>query len=137
MIIAVTDTQALLRYSTGKVEKLGKKALRVFQAADSGDGRGFIYIPAVVLVECSDRVEDGSIKLGNRFDHWVRELQRSPFFEVTPITHEIAIRTSQLHQLRDPLDRLITACALELDHPLITDDHKIREANVIEILWDE
>jgi PIN domain nuclease of toxin-antitoxin system len=135
VIAAVTDTHPFLRYLTGQHNRLGKRALRLFEAADRGDGSGIVYVPTVVLCECLMLSE--RIHLGTRFDHFVGDLVRRQFFLISPLTEEVLLRAFQIPQVPDIFDRLVAAAALDLDLPLVTEDEKIVEANCVEILWDE
>ena len=135
MIAGVTDTHPFLWYVTGQHDRLGRKALRLFEAAERSDGSGIVYVPTVVLCEClmlSERV-----RLETRFDHWVRELDRSQFFLISPLTPEVLLYAFGISQVPDIFDRLIAATALDLDTPLVTQDQEIIDANCVEILWDE
>lgn len=137
MIIAVTDTHPLVRYATGKVDLIGKKALQVLQAADNANGGGLVYVPTICLAESFTRIEAGRIKLKQPFDHWVQELSRSSFFTVLDLTTEIILQASKLPTIVDPFDKLIVATALCHDYPLITQDDQIIRAKVVEVIWDE
>jgi PIN domain nuclease of toxin-antitoxin system len=137
VIVAVTDTHPLIRYATGKFDHIGKKALQVFQSADRGDGNGLVYIPTICLAESFAIMQAGKINLRKPFDHWVQELSRISFLPIYELTTEIVVQASKLPQISDPFDKLITATAMQLEYPLITQDDKIHRANVVEILWDE
>ncbi len=54
-----------------------------------------------------------------------------------PLTPQIAITSVTLPPQigRDPADRLIVATALELGAPLVTKDHRIRDANLVQTIW--
>jgi PIN domain nuclease of toxin-antitoxin system len=137
VIIAVTDTHALIRYSTGKFDRIGGKALQVFQAADTAEGNGLVYIPTICLAESFAGIQAGRINLKKPFDYWVQELSRSSFLPILDLTSDIVVQASKLLQISDPFDKLITATAMHLGYPLITQDDEIVKANVVEIIWDE
>jgi PIN domain nuclease of toxin-antitoxin system len=76
------------------------------------------------------------IRLGTRFDHFVRDLVRRQFFLISPLTEEVLLRAFQIPQVPDIFDRLIAAAALDLDLPLVTEDEKIVETKCVEIIWE-
>jgi PIN domain nuclease of toxin-antitoxin system len=77
------------------------------------------------------------VKVSTRFDHWVRDLDRSQFFLIYPLTPQVLLRAFEIPQVPDIFDRLIAATALDLDLPLVTEDQKIIDSRCVEILWSE
>lgn len=57
---------------------------------------------------------------------------------VLPISHEIALEMQKIPRETVPemCDRIISATALYLGLPLVTKDHKIRNLDVIQTIWD-
>lgn len=57
---------------------------------------------------------------------------------VLPISHEIALEMQKIPRETVPemCDRIIAATALYLGLPLVTKDHKIRNLDVIQTIWD-
>lgn len=139
MIVAATDTHAFLWYLTGHSDRLGAKALRVFQGVDAADGSAFLLVPTMVLCECLGLIQVGRVSLpGNmRFDHWVRDLMRKEFVRLVPLEPEIVLRMHELTNIPDPFDKIIVASAIFSDAPLMTNDDDILRANCVSILWRE
>lgn len=137
MIAAVTDTHPFLWYVSGQENRLGRKAIRLFQAAERGDGSGIVYIPTIVLAEALFLIQSGSIRITQRFDHWVRDLDQHDGFNIVDLTIEMVIRATNLPTIPNPFDQLITASALYCDLPLVTDDYRIRVSNLVEIFWED
>ena len=54
---------------------------------------------------------------------------------VIPISHQIAILSTNLVRHKDPADRLICATTIRLNAKLISKDELITKANVGEVLW--
>ena len=54
---------------------------------------------------------------------------------VIPISHQIAILSTNLVMHKDPADRLICATTIILNAKLISKDKLITKANVVEVLW--
>ena len=136
MLGGVTDTHALLWFVTGKLEKLGTRARKIFEAADRKDGSGLVTVPAIVLHEISWLITTKDIKLAVSFSDWVRQLEKHGFFPILNVDAEAVIRSADFQQITDPFDRLIMGCAALLEQPLITTDQKITQANVVEVLWE-
>jgi PIN domain nuclease of toxin-antitoxin system len=137
MFLAVSDTHPLLDYSTGKQNRLGTKALRLFENADKKDGSALIYIPSIVLVECFLIIQGGRVTLRTNYDSWVSDLKKHGFFVIYPLDVEEVVQASKLVGLQDPYDRMIAAVALQLDMPLLTKDQKITESGLVDVIWDD
>ena len=76
--LAVTDSHGLIWYAAGKKRKLGVRARRHFERADSG--LVAIYIPTIALVEIAEASRRGIIELGAGFTTWCARLLSSPHF---------------------------------------------------------
>jgi len=66
---------------------------------------------------------------------WIRGTLERMHIEVVPLPLDVAVRSTELQQLRDPGDQMIVATALHLGAPLVTKDDLIRRANVVETIW--
>ena len=77
------------------------------------------------------------VQVGTRFDHWVRDLNRSQSFLISPLTPEVLVHAFGIPQIPDIFDRLIAAAALDLDLPLVSHDQEIVDSRCVEILWGE
>lgn len=136
MIAAVTDTHPLLWFASGHSNKLGKKARRLFESAERGDGGGFVWVPTVVLAEAAFLVQSGKVSFP-AFGEWVRRLSRNKFFPIYDLTPEVVLEALRMSAIPDPFDRLIAATAVNLEYPLATIDQKITNSRLVECLWDD
>lgn len=132
-MVSVTDTHSLVWYLTGKCGRLGKKALKQFQEAESS--RGHIVIPAVAIFELVLLVESGKLEFPD-IRGFIRDLKRASNFSVADLTIEIIEKAMELAAIGDPFDRLIAATAKALDYPLISRDEKLGRLDKVETIWD-
>jgi PIN domain nuclease of toxin-antitoxin system len=128
----VTDTHAFIWYTQSKSSKLGKSTRSLFN--DAEHGRTLIHIPSIVLWEVADRLQDGTIPMNQRFDHWCRALDSKKGFQIQPLLWEDAHEARNL-PFEDPFDCLITGTAMRLGVPVITKDTAITESRLIETIW--
>lgn len=134
-MLYVTDTHPLILFSTGKTQKLGKTARRIFRDAEQGKSR--IVIPVTVLEEILRLSEDGAIRLTKSFPALVASYQQEPSpFLIHDYTLEVLLSSAQFPTIRDPFDRVIVATACMLDYPLITSDHLLHEGKFVPVVWE-
>ena len=133
-MIYVTDTHPLIFVVTGKLNRLGRKARRIFQAAH--EGKNVIVIPVSVLEEAIRLSERQIIRFKLPFHRWAQEIDRAPNFQIQPYTLEIFLEVAALSSIRDPVDRAIVATSRHLGYPLITADEQIQEGGWVETVWD-
>jgi len=133
-VIYVTDTHPLIFVVTDKLNRLGRKARRIFQAAD--EGKNVIVIPVPVLEEAMRLSERRIVKFKQLFHRWAQEIDRAPNFQIQPYTFEIFLEVTGLSSIRDPADRAIVATARHLGYPLITADEEIQEGGWVETVWE-
>jgi PIN domain nuclease of toxin-antitoxin system len=136
MLSGVADTHALFWFATGKVDKLGASARRIFEAADRKDGSGLVYVPTVVLHEMSSLLIGRQIAMPNSFADFVHTLEKNGFFPIVDVTAEIVVRSDDFRLVNDPFDRLIIGCAALLEQPLITLDERVTDSHLVEVIWD-
>ena len=124
----VTDTQALIKFMTGK-RVINKVCHQAFLAADRGEK--IIIIPAVVLMEVLYLFEKNRIKT----DLIQTEvLLKSRNYQFEPLTFEILKTASEIDDIPELHDRLIGATARYLNIPLITNDPVIIKSRFVETL---
>lgn len=131
--LAVTDSHALIWYATERKRKLGSKARRLFERADSAGAA--IYIPTIALVEIAEASHRGIVQLRSGFAAWCRALLSSPHFISVDLGVEIVVKAQELYAIRERGDRLIAATAVVLELPLVTRDPEIAKAAGVELLW--
>ncbi len=128
----VTDTHSLIWYSEGRVRKLGRRARKAFEQAESGTA--LIHVPVLVLVEILSRVRAGHLRLASPAVEWVRGLFELGGFVEADLTTEVVLVSHGLYAIPERGDRLIAATAVALGHPLITRDPAIAKAG-IPVVW--
>jgi len=131
--LAVTDSHGLIWYATGRKRKLGSKARRLFERADSAGAA--VYIPSIALVEIAEASYRGVVHLSSGFATWCARLLSSPHFIAVDLGVEIVVKAEELYAIRERGDRLIAATAAVLDLPLVTRDPEIAKAAGVELLW--
>jgi PIN domain nuclease of toxin-antitoxin system len=130
---AVADTHALVWAITGSWRKLGRRARRIFEAADVR--RGTVYVPIVVLVELSELARAGRVALPMPFDRWVEELSKSGSYILLDLTADVVARAHGLFEIPERGDRLIAATAAAHGLPLMTRDETIATCADVECIW--
>jgi PIN domain nuclease of toxin-antitoxin system len=133
-VIYVTDTHPLVFWASDRQNRLGKRARRIFQEAESG--KHSIAVPIIVLEETARLIEKKVVQLSVPFRRWAEELDRSANFQVQSYTIEILLESVSLAAIRDPADRVIVATARQLRCPLITADALISEGNLTDTVWN-
>ncbi len=130
--IAVTDTHALLWWATGRSQRLGRKARRVFERVDAG--KAVVYVPALSLVEVGDAAHRGLVRLQGGTLEWLKRLLGSGRYVPAALDAEVVVLAEELRGIRERTDRLIAATAIHLDLPLMTRDPSIAAAGV-SVIW--
>lgn len=133
-MLYVTDTHPLVFFSTGKRQRLGRNARRIFRQAERGQAR--IVIPVTVLEEILRLSEDGRIRLALPFSELLARYgqEASPFF-IQDYTPDILLQAASYPSIRDPFDRVIVATAATLGYPLITHDSFLHDEGFVPVVW--
>ncbi len=124
----VTDTQALVKFMTGK-KVINDVAHQAYLSADNGEDT--IIIPAIVLMEVMYLFEKNRIETGLLQSE---ELMESQNYRFEPLSLEILKTASEIDDIPELHDRLIAATARYLDLPLITNDPVIGQSRFVKIL---
>jgi PIN domain nuclease of toxin-antitoxin system len=136
MISGVADTHPLIWYATGQLNRIGRSARRIFEAADRKDGSGMVYVPAIVLHEVSSLLIGEKIELAEPFPYWVRALEKHGFFVIVDVGPAMIIPADSFRGIADPFDRLIMGCAALLEQPFLTRDERITVSNNVAVIWE-
>jgi PIN domain nuclease of toxin-antitoxin system len=128
----VTDTHPLLFHYQGGA-RLGRRAARVFGAADRQ--LAIVYVPVVVIWECSLLSRIGRIDLGGSVESFFVDLFTNAAFQPLDLSPEQVYLADRIRPNDDPFDALICAAALSLELPLITRDAEIRASTITRTLW--
>ena len=124
----VTDTQALVKFMMGQ-KVINDKAHQAFLEADRGEC--IIIIPAVVLMEIMYLFEKNRIKVG-LLD--TESLMQSKNYQFEPLSLEILKTASDITDIPELHDGLISATTRYLDIPIITNDPVICESQFVRTL---
>jgi PIN domain nuclease of toxin-antitoxin system len=129
--VLVLDTHVLL-WMFGEPAKLSRKAREAIQAARESD---VLAIADVTIWEVAWLAENKRIQISGTVENFTREI--SAKLVVKPITPEIAALAARLPAAypRDPIDRLIGATTVVEGAHLVTADRRIRDSQVIPIIW--
>jgi len=124
----VTDTQALVKFMMGK-KVINDKCHQAFLSADRGEK--IIIIPAVVLMEVLYLFEKNRIKVDLI---QTEDFLKSRNYQFEPLSLEILKTASEINDIPELHDRLISATARYLNIPLITNDPVIMDSKFVECL---
>jgi len=125
----IADTVSIIRFLFQK-NKLGKKALKIYQNSQKGSFK--IGIPIIVLVELMYLSQKKRIDLD--FKNFVKSIKKSSNYKIIGLTEEIIILASKL-KIRELHDCLIASTAYYYNLPLITCDKEITEHKKIKTIW--
>jgi PIN domain nuclease of toxin-antitoxin system len=127
--VIVADTHALIWWVT-EPRQLSIAARNALDAAT------VIGIPAIACWEVALLAERRRISIDVSAIDWLHEVIVLPRMALLPLTIDVAAAAAKLPDpIRDPVDRLIVATALQMRVPLVTKDHKIIESGVVPTIW--
>jgi PIN domain nuclease of toxin-antitoxin system len=129
---AVADTHALLFHAAGG-RGLGPKAAALFARCEHQ--QAIVYVPAVVMWECSLLARVSRINLRRTVRGFFDDLFSNPAYQPLDLTSEQVFVADELRFTRDPFDALICAAAQVMELPLITRDADIRGSGVVRVIW--
>jgi PIN domain nuclease of toxin-antitoxin system len=130
----VTDTHPFVHHLMGRRQRLGRKALRVFDAVKRG--REIMLVPFTVLEELMLLSEIGKIRLPLPFREFVVSIRQAENFDLGVNDTDLLLEAATFTTVRDPYDRLIIAQARVAGVPLITGDEQIQESGLVRTVWD-
>ena len=107
----VTDTHPLVWYATDKLHELSPRVRKLFEKAANGES--LIYVPSMALVESAMLVQNGTIKLPERFDHWANNLASKSGFTILDVSIQIIHSASGFGFNTDIFDKLMVATAID------------------------
>ena len=129
---AVTDTHALVFHAAGG-GKLGPRAAALFARCERGEA--ILYVPTVVMWECSLLARVSRINLRRTVRAFFDDLFSNPAYQPLDVIPEHVFRADELRFTRDPFDALICAAAQTIDLPLVTRDAQIRGSGTVKVIW--
>ena len=127
------DTHILVRWLM-EPRKLSQAQRKAIENAERGGES--VALCTVSLMEIAVLASEIKPRLNIRLGEFLEALRSNPFFQLLPLTIEIASEIASLGPgLRDPVDRAIVATARVHRLKLVTSDQRIVEsklANVVE-----
>jgi PIN domain nuclease of toxin-antitoxin system len=130
----VTDTHPFVHHVTGRRNRLGRRALSIFDSVKRG--RETLIVPFTVLEEVMLLSEIGKIRLPLSFRDFVISIRQAENFDLGVNDTALLLEAATFTTIRDPYDRLIIAQARVAGLPLITGDGKIQESGLVRTVWD-
>jgi PIN domain nuclease of toxin-antitoxin system len=130
----VTDTHPLVYHLLGRRNRIGRRALGVFDAVKRG--RETIIVPFTVLEEIMLLSEIGRIRLPLPFRDFVVSVRQAENFDLGTNDTDLLLEAATFTTVRDPYDRLIIAQARIAGVPLITGDEQIQESGLVRTVWE-
>jgi PIN domain nuclease of toxin-antitoxin system len=126
----VTDTNALIWYLTTD-KKLGKMALRIYEAAARGET--VIIVSAISIAELY--YSNAKNKWFTDFSALFDDLVSSPRFSFEDFHPEDVLSFDADAVIPEMHDRIITGLARRLDVPLIASDPEIIRLGIVRTVW--
>ena len=130
MILLDTHVVLWLALTPEKISPAATTAIRQAELAEA-----ISAISVVTLYEIVCTIRSGRIQPSVPRQVFLNRIRSR--FNVLPVSDAIALCAAELpypfHS--DPTDRIIAATAIEEDCVLITNDDRIRNANVCKVLW--
>ena len=108
----VTDTHPFVHHVTGRRNRLGRRALRIFDGVKRG--RETMVVPFTVLEEVMLLSEIGKIRLPLPFRDFVVSMRQAENFDLGVNDTDLLLEAAVFTTIRDPYDRLIIAQARSL-----------------------
>ena len=130
----VTDTHPFVRHITGRRNRIGRRALSIFDSVKRG--RDNLIVPFTVLEEILLLSELGKIRLPSPFRDFLIGLGQAENFDLGINDSALLLEAASFTTIKDPYDRLIIAQARVAGVPLITGDGEIQDSGLVRTVWD-
>jgi len=126
------DTHILVRWLM-EPRKLSQAQRRAIEKAER-DGKP-VALCTVSLMEIAVLASEVKPRLSIRLSDFLEAIQANPFFQLMPLTFEIAAEIASLGgTLRDPVDRAIVATARVHRLRLVTSDQRIFDSKLAAVV---
>jgi PIN domain nuclease of toxin-antitoxin system len=79
-------------------------------------------------------VQGGRLRLPVQLEAWLEQAMSIPGLEIAPLSVPIVAGAARLTGLRDPADMLIVATALHHGAPLVTNDGRIEDSGLVQVI---
>lgn len=127
--VIIADTHVLIWW-INEPESLSRAARNAIESAD------WIGISAISAWEVAMLARRNRIAIDTNVTEWLEDVFAVSSMMRIELSIEIAVTAARLSDpLRDPADCVIVATALHRHAPLVTKDHKIRNAAIVETIW--
>jgi PIN domain nuclease of toxin-antitoxin system len=130
--VLVLDTHAWVWWLS-KPQKLSRSQRSAIERARRHGGDRLL-LSIISGWEVALLVQGGRLRLPVPLERWLDQAMSIPGLEVAPLTVPIIAEAARLTGLRDPADMLIVATALQYGAPLLTNDGRIGDAGLIEVI---
>jgi PIN domain nuclease of toxin-antitoxin system len=112
---------------------LGAKAAALFARCERREA--ILYVPTVVMWECSLLARVGRINLRRTVRAFFDDLFSNPAYQPIDVTPGDVFLADELRFSRDPFDALIVATARNAGLSLVTRDGVIRKPGAVAVIW--
>jgi len=128
----VLDTHAWVWW-VSKPEKLSRKQRSAIDRARQRGG-DTLLLSVISGWEVALLVQGGRLRLPVQLEAWLEQAMSIPGLEIAPLTVPIIAGAARLTGLRDPADMLIVATALRYGAPLLTNDGRIDDSGLVQVI---
>ena len=126
------DTHAWVWW-VSKPEKLSRKQRSAIDRARRRGG-DTLLLSVISGWEVALLVQGGRLRLPVQLEAWLEQAMSIPGLEIAPLTVPIIAGAARLTGLRDPADMLIVATALRYGAPLLTNDGRIDDSGLVQVI---
>ena len=130
-MLYVADTHSIIWFLTDD-KKIGNKAKEILDKAD--EGKVIIIIPTIVLAELVFICEKKKASI--QFKGVIDKINKSSNYIHYNLDMKVISEILNLTQIPEMHDRVIVATAKLNRAMLITKDRKIRDSNIVDVIWD-
>lgn len=132
MSALVLDTHAWVWW-VSKPDKLSRKQRSAIDRARRRGGDALL-LSVISAWEVALLVQGGRVRLPVPLETWLEQAMAISGLEIAPLTVPIIGGAARLTGLRDPADMLIVATALQHGARLITNDRRIEETRLVQVI---
>ena len=93
-----------------------------------------MFVSVISAWEVALLVQGGRLRLPVPLETWLEQAMSIPGLEIAHLTVPILGGAVRLAGLRDPADMLIVATALQHGAPLITNDRRIEDSGLVQVI---
>jgi PIN domain nuclease of toxin-antitoxin system len=128
----VLDTHAWVWW-VSKPDRLSRRQRAVIDRARRRGGDA-LFLSVISGWEVALLVQGARLRLPVPLETWLEQAMSIPGLEIAPLTIPIIGGAARLTALREPADMLIVATALQHGAPLITNDRRIEDSGLVQVI---